>query len=82
MPLLMRIAFVALGVGLIWPYAALFRAPASGSYHDDGVYLVTARALAEGEGYRIISLPDEPVQTKYPVLFPFLLSLIWRAAEK
>ena len=79
MPLLMRIAFVALGVGLIWPYAALFRAPASGSYHDDGVYLVTARALAEGEGYRIISLPDEPVQTKYPVLFPFLLSLIWRA---
>ena len=37
----------------------------------------TARSLAEGHGYRIISLPGSPPQTKYPILFPHLLSLPW-----
>lgn len=54
------------------------RAPAVGIFHDDGIYLVTAQALAEGRGYRIVSIPWEPVQTKYPILFPWLLSLVWR----
>ena len=49
-----------------------------GFYHDDGIYVVTAKALATGQGYRIISLPYEPPQTKYPPLYPSLLSLIWR----
>src|SRR5437879_3951892 len=31
-----------------------------GQCHDDGVYTVTAKALAEGNGYRLISLPGEP----------------------
>jgi hypothetical protein len=50
-----------------------------GIYHDDAIYLVTAKSLAEENGYRIASLPGEPYQTKYPPLFPALLSLIWRA---
>jgi hypothetical protein len=75
---LSRAALLALGVCLAWAYALILQAPASGMYHDDGIYLVTGRALAEGEGYRIISLPDAPPQTKYPILFPFLLSLVWR----
>ncbi|MEW6130958.1 MAG: hypothetical protein AB1757_28260 [Acidobacteriota bacterium] len=49
-----------------------------GYYHDDSIYVVTAKALATGQGYRIISLPNEPVQTKSPPLHPLLLSLIWR----
>src|SRR6266496_157726 len=49
-----------------------------GFYHDDSLYAVTAKALATGEGYRIISLPGNPVQTKSPPAYPFLLSLIWR----
>jgi hypothetical protein len=71
-------ALAALAAMLGWAYAAIFQAPASGMYHDDAVYLVLARSLAEGEGYRVISLPDAPVQTKYPILFPFLLSLVVR----
>src|SRR5262245_50571225 len=51
-----------------------------GRGHDDSVYLTTAKALANGEGYRIISLPYEPAETKYPPLYPFLLSLVWRLA--
>src|SRR5215469_17055172 len=49
-----------------------------GYYHDDGIYVTTAKSLATGQGYRIISLPGEPVETKSPPLYPFLLSLVWR----
>jgi len=48
-----------------------------GSYHDDSIYATTAKAMATGQGYRIISLPSEPAQTKYPPFYPLLLSLIW-----
>jgi len=49
-----------------------------GRYHDDTIFVTTAKALASGQGYRIISMPSEPVQVKYPPFYPFLLSLIWR----
>lgn len=54
------------------------RTPSVGYFHDDGIYLVTAKSLAEGQGYRIISLPDRPPQTKYPVLYPLILAALWR----
>lgn len=56
-----------------------FRAPAIGLYHDDGIYIVTAKALAEGHGYRIISLPDAIPQSKYPPVFPLMLAAVWKA---
>lgn len=49
-----------------------------GTFHDDGVYVSTAKALAEGKGYHLINFPGSPPQTKYPVLFPLLLSLLWQ----
>ncbi len=49
-----------------------------GLYHDDTLYLSSARALATGEGYVIPSIPGEPAQTKYPIFYPWLLSLLWR----
>ena len=52
--------------------------PSLGAYHDDGVYLVTAKAIAQGKGYRIESLPDERWQTKYPPAFPLMLAAVWR----
>ena len=58
-------------------YLPLLRADSAGTFHDDGLYLVGAKALAEGSGYRIASLPGEPAQTKYPVLFSWALSWVW-----
>ena len=72
------VSLVLLGAVLAWPYLVCLRAPSVGTFHDDGVYLVTAKALATGQGYRIVSLPGQPAQTKYPFLFPWLLSLVWR----
>jgi 4-amino-4-deoxy-L-arabinose transferase-like glycosyltransferase len=69
------LSLILIGAGLLY-YAAL--SPKDfGRAHDDSIYVTTAKALARGEGYRIISLPYEPAQTKYPPLYPFLLSLIW-----
>ncbi len=48
-----------------------------GSPHDDTLYFSSAKSIAEGRGYRIASLPGEPPQTKYPALYPALLSLAW-----
>lgn len=54
--------------------------PALGNYSsDDGLYWVCAKSLAEGSGYRLLSFPGEPYQTKYPPLYPFLLSLVWKS---
>ncbi len=68
-------ALLAIGVSV---YFAAVNPDSFGFYHDDGIYLVTAKALAIGDGYRILSLPDEPRQTKYPPIFPLLLSFLWR----
>ena len=70
--------FLVLAVAGVLYYAAI--SPQQfGSLHDDSIYVTTAKALATGQGYRIISLPYEPAQTKYPPFHPFLMSLIWRA---
>ncbi len=50
---------------------------ALGLFHDDGIYTVVAKSLSQGDGYRIISLPTSPSQTKYPFLYSYLLSWIW-----
>ncbi len=56
----------------------ILQAPAEcGAWQDDGIYLVTARSLARGEGYRRPELPGEPWQTKYPPLWPAVLALVW-----
>lgn len=49
-----------------------------GVSHDDAIYAITAKSLAQGDGYCLINLPWSPEQTKYPILYPALLSLIWK----
>lgn len=52
--------------------------PHFGHLHDDSIYFVCAKSIAEGRGYRILSLPAEPFQTKYPPLWPLMLAGIWK----
>jgi hypothetical protein len=49
-----------------------------GAWHDDSMYFSSAKALAEGRRYIMPSFPGTPPQTKIPVLYPWLLSWIWR----
>src|SRR5689334_13759891 len=62
---------------IAWRWRAM---PQAGRFHDDGIYLVTAKSLASGNGYRIESFPGQPAQTKYPPVFPLMLSLVWQAS--
>ncbi|MGA2597654.1 MAG: hypothetical protein ABSH09_11785 [Bryobacteraceae bacterium] len=60
---------------LAWTWRSM---PQLGFYHDDAINWVSAKSLAEGAGYRIASLPQQPFQTKYPPVFPALLALVWK----
>jgi hypothetical protein len=64
---------VLIGIAAFWGA----NKQAIGMFHDDGIYTVVAKSLHQGEGYRIISLPAAPSQTKYPFLYSYVLSWIW-----
>ncbi len=71
LPLLLLAALVPI-------YVCYLLQPAFGYFHDDGVYIVNALSLISGSGYRTISLPTPLFQTKYPILYPAVLSLLWK----
>ncbi len=48
---------------------------AVGLWSDDAIYLITAKSLANGNGYRHSEIPGQPFQTKYPILYPAFLAL-------
>ena len=50
-----------------------------GYTEDDSIYFSSAKALAAGKGYLLASFPGAPAATKYPVLYPWMLSWVWRA---
>ena len=77
-----RLAITALILLVLGPSAylafALRGMPHLGFYHDDSIYWTCAKSLAQGNGYRIVSLPGEPYQTKYPPLYPAVLAGVWK----
>jgi hypothetical protein len=71
-------AFMVLLTPSMW-FARRNRAmPQLGEAHDDAIYQIVAKAVAEGKGYRITSLPEAPFETKYPPLLIWMLAGIWR----
>jgi 4-amino-4-deoxy-L-arabinose transferase-like glycosyltransferase len=49
-----------------------------GTLQDDAIYFASARAIARGEGYLLPSFPGGLHRLKYPPVFPWLLSWVWR----
>src|SRR6185436_3223086 len=49
-----------------------------GVFYDDAQYLILAKALASGDGYRFINLPGAPAATHFPPGYPLLLALLWK----
>ena len=64
---------IALAVGLLtiapWPV---------GVFQDDAIYVVLAKALASGEGFRMINMPGAPHATHFPPGYPVLLAGLWK----
>jgi hypothetical protein len=72
-------------LGLACIFAAFFTAVVRlhpknffGYTQDDSIYFSSAKGLAEGKGYVLTSVPGSPAATKYPILYPWLLSWVWR----
>src|SRR5687768_15661566 len=74
-----RDRLVAFGLAALVLLAGLARMAPSvcGVYHDDAIYVSTAQALVEGDGYRLTGVPGAPLQTKYPFLYPAALAAIY-----
>lgn len=74
-----RATWVAALVALV---AALMTMTADpiGVFNDDGIYLLTAKALAMGQGYVYPQLPGTPAAIHYPPVWPMLLALVWKVA--
>jgi 4-amino-4-deoxy-L-arabinose transferase-like glycosyltransferase len=51
-----------------------------GSLQDDAMYFASAKSIATGHGYMLPSFPGHLPQLKYPELYPWLLSWVWRAS--
>lgn len=49
-----------------------------GATQDDSLYFSSAKALANRQGYILPSVPGGPIATKYPMLYPWILSWVWR----
>src|SRR5271163_3645988 len=49
-----------------------------GLTQDDTIYFSSAKALADGHGYVLPSVPETPRATKSPFLYPWILSWVWR----
>ena len=74
------------GRGVAWLIAALamivgtivIDAYPVGTMHDDGLYVILAKSLATGHGYRWLQLPDAPAATHFPPGYPLLLAMLWK----
>jgi hypothetical protein len=75
MPVLLVTGVFLLAVISITPWPV-------GAYEDDAIYTVLGKALATGEGYRMINLPGTPHATHYPPGYPLLLALLWNIAPE
>lgn len=62
---------LALAAGL-----AVVDARPVGVVHDDAMYVILARSLASGEGYRFLNLPGAPPATHFPPGYPALLAIV------
>ncbi len=76
------VAPVAVGVVVLALVLLAVTAQPVGVFWDDGVYLITAKALAAGEGYRFAHLPGAPPAVHYPPGWPLLLAAVWSLAPE
>jgi hypothetical protein len=60
-----------------WKPATFF-----GRYADDALYFSCAQVLAQNHEYILPSFPGTPLKPQVPILYPLLLSEIWKVSPK
>lgn len=49
-----------------------------GAYFDDGMYVILAKAIATGQGYRWLHVPGAPPAVHFPPGYPIVLAALWK----
>jgi hypothetical protein len=70
-PLVLGALALAVAVLTITPWPV-------GVFQDDAIYVVLAKALATGQGFRMINMPGAPHATHFPPGYPLLLAGLWK----
>jgi hypothetical protein len=70
-PLILGAIVLAVAVLTITPWPV-------GVFQDDAIYVVLAKALASGEGFRMINMPGAPHATHFPPGYPLVLAALWK----
>ena len=75
-----RMAPTIIGIMVAAVFLSLYRPFPVGIAQDDGLYMILAKAIATGQGYRFINLPGAPAGVHYPPGYPVLLAAISKLA--
>ncbi len=75
--LLFSLLFTLTGIALACIYSTCIDPAIVGLIYDDGIYLSSARSIAEGGGYKLPYMVGTPNQLHLPALYPLVLSLGW-----
>jgi hypothetical protein len=68
---------LVVAVALVAGLAAVDTLP-TGGFYDDAFYVILAKSLATGHGYRNLNLPGAPFATHYPPGYPLFLAVLWK----
>lgn len=74
---ILLIQFACAILGLIFAVLRFDHIPV-GSFFDDAHYIVLAKSLFSGQGYRLISFPHAPIENAFPPGWPILLGLYFK----
>lgn len=69
--------YVLLGLALLAVGFAAWRPIPVGVWHDDGVYMLVGKALAEGHGFSYQGVVGAPPAVKFPPIYPLLVAGAW-----
>ena len=70
-PLVLGAVVLAVAILTITPWPV-------GVFQDDAIYVVLAKALASGDGFRMINMPGAPHATHFPPGYPLVLAALWK----
>jgi hypothetical protein len=71
-----RTGLVVVGALALAAGVAVIDSRPVGVVHDDAMYVILARSLASGQGYRYLNLPGAPHATHFPPGYPALLAAV------
>ncbi|MEX2467211.1 MAG: hypothetical protein WD995_09885, partial [Gemmatimonadota bacterium] len=69
--------YLLLGLAVLAVGLAAWRPMPAGVWHDDGVYMMVGKALAEGHGLTYQGVVGAPPAVKFPPVYPMVLAGLW-----